>query len=288
MSLLPSRGPETSTRQDGEFEVVGVDEDVAPVLDALASDTARDVLNQIYDDPGTPSEIADRLDMSIQKVAYHLEKLEDVDLITVAGTRYSEKGQEMSVYEPPDDPLVLFVGTEDGKSRLRSLVKRVVPAIGALAFGSLFVQHLFGSDSLLPFGGGGGSTDSPGGYTSSGNGDGGGGTTDVMTDGSGGGSDGGNVGIQSVETPTESAGGETAEAMATSTPAPKTETAVEAAQATPTGEPTTTEVAGAGTERAIRTVAQTADPGIEPGVAFFLGGVFALAVVGAWWYYRSN
>jgi len=145
MSLLPSRGPDTSTSQDGELQIVGVDEDVSAVLDALSSDTAREILNAVYEEPGTASELADRLDMSIQKVSYHLEKLKDQELIALAGTQYSEKGQEMNVYEPPEDPLVLFVGTEDRKRSLRSLVKRLIPVVGILTAASAMVQFLFGT-----------------------------------------------------------------------------------------------------------------------------------------------
>lgn len=68
-------------------------------------------------------------------MSYHLEKLEDEELIAVAGTRYSEKGQEMKVYEPPEDLLVLFVGTQERKDSLRALVKRLLPTIGILALG---------------------------------------------------------------------------------------------------------------------------------------------------------
>ncbi|MFC6973521.1 helix-turn-helix domain-containing protein [Halomicroarcula sp. GCM10025709] len=148
MSLLPSRGPDASTSQEGELEIVGVDEDVSAVLDALSSDTAREILNTVYDEPGTPSELADRLGMSIQKVSYHLEKLEEEELITVAGTRYSEKGQEMKVYEPPDDPLVLFVGTRERKRSLRSLVKRLVPVVGLLTAVSFVIELLLGNFPL--------------------------------------------------------------------------------------------------------------------------------------------
>lgn len=268
MSLLPSRGPETSTRQEGEFEVVGVDEDVAPVLDALASDTAREVLNAIYENPGTPSEIAGRLDMSIQKVAYHLEKLEDVDLIDVAGTRYSEKGQEMTVYEPPDDPLVLFVGTRERKNRLRSLVRRVIPSVTILALAGLLVQGLFGgSGSLLPFLGDGSSGD---------------GGEEVALSNQGGASGGSGDDTGTAQGAADAA---------TSTPQATDGDGMEVMEA-PTPEPTSYDVATDGGNAsgidAVRAATETADPGLEPGLAFFVGGVFALTLVGTWLYYRSR
>jgi len=272
MSLLPSRGPETSTTQEGDLQVVGVDEAVAPIFDALSSDTARDVLNTIYDDPGTPSEIADRLDMSIQKVSYHLEKLAEVDLIEVAGTRYSEKGQEMTVYQPPDDPLVLFVGTEDRKRTLRSLVKRVVPTLGILAVASAAVQSAFSGGLDFPIGGQSGGEGAQAGDSG---GDPGYSVDRVESGGEDGGSDA--TGATEMEEPS------------TVTEAPSS-TATEASDGAGTmasGDPqsTATEIA----QEVARTPETVTDgaAAIEPGLAFFLGGIFALSIVALAWYVRA-
>jgi len=261
MSLLPSRGPDTSTSQDGELQIVGVDEDISAVLDALSSETARDILNEVYEEPGTPSELAERLDMSIQKVSYHLEKLESEELIAVAGTQYSEKGQEMTVYEPPEDPLVVFVGTPDRKRTLRSLVERLVPAVGLLTAASVMVQVVFGRlPGLL------GSPES-GGEPSSG--------ADVAAN-------------ESEPTP------ETAPSQEPTAPPEPTSTddgggGIQIMEATErsTEEPSTVvEV----TETAAETVTSAASGGgldLEPGVAFFLGGLLVLTVVGLTWAYTE-
>jgi DNA-binding transcriptional ArsR family regulator len=245
MSLLPSRGPDTSTSQDGELQIVGVDEDVSAVLDALSSETAREILNAVYDDPGTPSELADRLGMSIQKVSYHLEKLQEQDLITVAGTQYSEKGQEMNVYEPPDDPLVLFVGTQERKRSLRSLVERLLPVVGVLTGASAAVQVLFGTLPNL-FGVG-----EPGGETQPQSG--GDGATETPTPEP---TDDGGIGImETTETPTEE-------------PTPVQDMATEATEA-------------------VTSTAASGGLDLEPGVAFFLGGLLVVAVVTAMWLYAE-
>ena len=245
MSLLPSRGPDASTSQDGELQIVGVDEDVAAVLDALSSETARNILNAVYEDPGTPSELAGRLDMSIQKVSYHLEKLEAEELIAVAGTQYSEKGQEMTVYEPPDDPLVVFVGTPDRKRTLRSMFERLLPAVGLLTAASVTVQAVFGTV--------------PGLFGSSETADGGGAATETPTpEPTPTPTDGGGIGImETTEQPTE-------------TPQPEPSTPVEVARETATS------------------VASGGGVDLEPGVAFFLGGLLVIAVVGMTWAYTER
>jgi DNA-binding transcriptional ArsR family regulator len=288
MSLLPSRGPEASTAQDGELEIVGVDEDVSAVIDALSSETARNILNAVYDNPGTPSELATRLDMSIQKVSYHLEKLEDEDLIAVAGTRYSEKGQEMKVYQPPEDPLVLFVGTRDRKRSLRSLAKRLVPVVGVLTAASVAVQVI---TQGVPFVGQSGGAD--GGEAASQSGGDAGGDPSLATSEptaeptatpSG---DGGGVSIaEATETQTPSGGdGDVGIAEATETPAAETPTPAPTEAPKTAAEATTTP-----TEVATELAEMSGTAGgfdVAPGLVFFLGGLLVVAVVAAVWAYDT-
>ena len=84
--------------------------------------------------------------MSVQNVSYHLDNLEDAGVVEVADTRYSEKGKEMNLYAPADDPVVVFVGTEERKAGFLSLLKRLVGATGLLLLGSvlLYIYHGFG------------------------------------------------------------------------------------------------------------------------------------------------
>lgn len=80
------------------------------VFDALASETTRGLLWRLYESPGTPTDVADLEGTSLQNAHYHLDKLEAAGLIQDIGTRYSERGQPMTVYAPTSDPLVLAGG----------------------------------------------------------------------------------------------------------------------------------------------------------------------------------
>jgi predicted ArsR family transcriptional regulator len=80
------------------------------VLEVLQSDTARAVLAEVGDRRGTTSDVADRVDTSLQNAHYHLERLADVGLVEVVGTHYSSRGREMDVYARANDPLVLVGG----------------------------------------------------------------------------------------------------------------------------------------------------------------------------------
>lgn len=101
--------------------------------------------------PATPSELSDRTDESLQTVSYHLGKLEDAGLIHVADTRYSNQGREMAIYAPPDDPVLVFVGTEERKRGFLSLFKRVFGAVVLLLAATVYVMsRTFGYSSGPP------------------------------------------------------------------------------------------------------------------------------------------
>lgn len=158
MSLLPSSRPEAEATQEGDLRLLGFDDDVIDdVLNAISSETARALLREIHDEPQTPSELADRMDSSLQNVSYHLENLEGADLIQVVATQYSEKGREMKVYGPADEPMVMFVGTDERKRGLRALLQRFVGATSLLAVVSVLLHSFIeGSLPYVSFTGAGG------------------------------------------------------------------------------------------------------------------------------------
>ncbi|RBI63264.1 ArsR family transcriptional regulator [halophilic archaeon] len=147
--LLPSSSDAEPT-QGGDPRVLGVDSDDADdLLGALSSDTARALLSELHDDPATASELSERVDTSLQNAQYHLGNLEEADLIESVDTIYSEKGREMKVYAPADQPLVLFAGREEQTTGLKDALSRVlgiVVALGAVsaAVQYAFQEHLFG------------------------------------------------------------------------------------------------------------------------------------------------
>ncbi len=298
MSLLPSE-PDTEP-PDANPRVIGVDsEDAEDVLAALSSGTAREMLSVLHDKPAPPSRLADEVDTSLQNAQYHLEKLETAGAVKVVDTAYSEKGREMDVYAPADQPLVIFAGDE-GESTLRSALSRLLGSVGVLAVASLAVQALVGEGGLLgpptETGGTGGAVgdgggDGDGGGAAGGDGDGGG-------DGAGaaGGDDGGDAGAEALE----SADTPAADGDAGATPAPEPEaTATDDIGIQNVGEETTTETAVEtattaarnATETVTETVNGTAPPdeavqttvegaaGLPPGLLFFAGGLVAVGVV---------
>ncbi|WP_137286263.1 ArsR/SmtB family transcription factor [Halorussus salinisoli] len=300
--LLPS-SPDPSAGDGGEPKVIGVDSDDADdLLAALQSETARDILGMLYDDPATPSALADDVDTSIQNVRYHLEKLSDADLVEVADTVYSEKGREMEVYAPAAKPLVVFAGSDDDAPGVESALSRLLGALGILGLSSLVVQRLFGGRTP-----GGGVVDTDLSWDGGGGGDSLAATT-TAENASASGANAGDTAETASDQKVTTGEAETAADAGTSTAAESTRTAAEstqtAAEATRTAteatqtaaEPTRTaaETTRFVTEEAARsttTVAESAGvatSGLPPGLVFFAGGVVVLLALGAAWYLRTR
>jgi DNA-binding transcriptional ArsR family regulator len=125
MSLLPRRVE--SDRRPADARVLDIEGEAADrAFEALSSATARRILTAIYDQPRTPPEVREEVGTSLQNVHYHLDRLEDADLIEPAGVGYSEKGSEMTIYAPRSEAVVLFAGRESDRSRLGRILGRVL------------------------------------------------------------------------------------------------------------------------------------------------------------------
>lgn len=121
-------------------------DEAGAAIEALSSDTARDILACLYDEPRTASAIAESLDHSLQNVNYHVQKLITADVIEVAEITYSQTGREMKIYAPTANA-VLLLSKDATASRIRTLLSRVFAAfllvgIGAMVFRSFIVGRL--------------------------------------------------------------------------------------------------------------------------------------------------
>ena len=155
MSLLPRRVE--SNRRPEDARVLDIDGEAADrAFEVLSSATARRILTAIYEQPRTPPEVRDEVGTSLQNVHYHLDRLEDADLIEPAGVGYSEKGSEMTIYAPRSEAVVLFAGRESDRSRLGRLLGRV---LGLYVLLAVAVAIVGSARELLSAGGADGGTE---------------------------------------------------------------------------------------------------------------------------------
>lgn len=259
--LLPS--PPDVSLGDRDPRVVGVDsEDADELIAALSSETARKTLTALHEEPATTSELADSVDTSLQNVQYHLKKLKEADLVEVVDTVYSEKGREMNVYAPADEPLVLFAGGSTDTSGVKTALKRLLGGYGILGLGALAVQSLLSVSTPIDRPGEDGYAVQTGDETED--------TADAADD---------SVDDSAVEeTPEEEA--EAAEAEE-ATPEADVDDA-----ATPEDDSSVVSFDGDAAERA-DLAAEYAVSLLEPGVVFFLGAALVFTLAWAYWYRAS-
>lgn len=133
-----------STRENpAEEQLIEIGDDAAdPVCEALASDTARDVTAAIYQEPRTASELADYVDTSLQNVQYHIGKLETAGIIMDVGTAHAESGNQMTLYGPTHDPLVLVAQSSETKPMSSEQLKDVLGVVGIIGVLSLLAQWI--------------------------------------------------------------------------------------------------------------------------------------------------
>ncbi|KDE60519.1 ArsR family transcriptional regulator [Halostagnicola sp. A56] len=292
------------------------DEDADAVFGALSSSTAREIYSRLAEEPGTPSDVAEAVDSSIQNVRYHLEKLEDAGLVEVVDTWYSSRGNEMSVYATADGPLIV-TSDESTASKVRTALSRFLGGVGALAAGSLLVQYGLQQYATSGIGAdagtAGGSDDSSGGDAGGSSGDAGGDaeTMDEHSGDDGSSSDGGTTNDGSTAddggtggdigtTQHDGSNGNddvrgdgTDNSRADSAPSEGNDAAGTADNmdgGAGTGEHEVADDGGILGDVFGDNVAETADvvfSSVPPGLLFFLGGLSVLVCVTIYWYWRS-
>ncbi|MFQ3284051.1 MAG: putative transcriptional regulator [Natronomonas sp.] len=106
--LLPEQLPDE--RDTGQRTINVVEDGMS--LEVLATEAAREIVMTLHESPKAASEIATETGTSLQNVCYHLDRLQQVGLVEVAGKRHSSKAKEMDIYAPTSASIVVEFDTE--------------------------------------------------------------------------------------------------------------------------------------------------------------------------------
>jgi len=141
IARLLSWGTSDRSSEQENPDVIAIDDNMADELfSVLSSETSRNILSRLYEQPRTASEITKIVDTSLQNVNYHLNKLEESGLTEVSETRYSDQGKEMNVYTPTNRALVLFASDDFNRSSLVALLKRHLLSLSVLVAVSIVLD----------------------------------------------------------------------------------------------------------------------------------------------------
>lgn len=100
------------------------------IAKAMSSPTSADLFNALSDCPMSATALAERSELPLTTVKYHLENMLSAGLIEVTDTRWSAKGREMKIYAIKDQVVVI---APKKKVDIRGIVERYGVAAGALA-----------------------------------------------------------------------------------------------------------------------------------------------------------
>lgn len=97
--VLPDSGDKKNSTKDDSVNILPVDDEKTKTVgEILSNDTSRKILNILSVDELTANQIAQKMDVSIALVAFHLKKMQDVDLVKISKVAKSVKSQEMKYY----------------------------------------------------------------------------------------------------------------------------------------------------------------------------------------------
>ncbi|MFC1648846.1 helix-turn-helix domain-containing protein [Nanoarchaeota archaeon] len=83
------------------------------VVQALANETCKKILDALSKGGMTSGQLAEKLNMSIPRIQYNMKQLVDAKLVQVKSFSYSEKGREMDIYTLTNKYFV--IGPEERK-----------------------------------------------------------------------------------------------------------------------------------------------------------------------------
>lgn len=91
-----------------EFKIATLEEDEGKrIVTTLSSEATVNVFNLLHEQPRTPVGIAKELDISIQSIHYHINKLKENGLIEQSGTELSEKNVKMKNFETSYERIII-------------------------------------------------------------------------------------------------------------------------------------------------------------------------------------
>lgn len=107
-------------------KVLFISEDSRKLVQVLSNANSIKILQLLETRNMSAGEIAEKLSLGLNTLKYNLDSLLEVDLIRVSGTKWSQRGRKIKIYEPVERIIVLVPGRKNvnGASGFDLLVQR--------------------------------------------------------------------------------------------------------------------------------------------------------------------
>jgi len=144
MNEVPAPGPGASLNPVEEEVIImeAGQEKTQKFIRVMSNQNASDVLQLLKDGGGLRlSDIANRLDMSLNATKYHIDNMMDAGLLEISNTRYSVKGRKTKVYRMKNQIFIVAPAMTEKKQIISAVMKYgsflgiyILIAIGLFAF----------------------------------------------------------------------------------------------------------------------------------------------------------
>lgn len=112
------------------------------LAETITSETSRKILNHLAVKEETEANIAKMLNLPISTVHYHLQKLQEANLITAEEFHYSQKGREVLHYKLANKYIIIAPKHVSGlKEKLKGILPALIATLGISAIIKI-VQNL--------------------------------------------------------------------------------------------------------------------------------------------------
>jgi len=100
------------------------DEKIKSFGEILSNDSSREILQLLFNDELTASQIAQKSNVSLQLVKYHLNKLQDLGVVKVSKIEKNSKSQDMKIYTASKFSIVIVPPKMSEKTKESKLLVR--------------------------------------------------------------------------------------------------------------------------------------------------------------------
>ena len=100
------------------------DEKIKSFGEILSNDSSREILQLLFNDELTASQIAQKSNVSLQLVKYHLNKLQDLGVVKVSKIEKNSKSQDMKIYTASKFSIVIVPPKFSEKTKESKLLVR--------------------------------------------------------------------------------------------------------------------------------------------------------------------
>ena len=121
--LMPSKIPDDDFTE--KIKILSTDDKKIKMFGELfTNDSSREILQLLFNEELTATQIAQRTEISLQLVKYHLNKLQDLGVVIISKIEKNSKSQDMKIYSATKFSIVVVPPSFSEKTKESKLLVR--------------------------------------------------------------------------------------------------------------------------------------------------------------------